>query len=185
MFKKLCLLLVAPTLQWPLHTIWEPVVDAAVSNPILPLDPFQAFTSGKFRQNIDVIIGSASGDGIQQLGDNILSGDSSYSSLQESFSVEGPKLMLGRASPDKQDVTLAEKLRYFYVGERVLNSSVDLEMVQLTSDNMYRAGGTPILDMMVLLQGGNSIYRYLFDYVGTVSYAMESFNLNRPELGKA
>ena len=178
--------LVAASNLWPVHTLWEPVIDNMVSDPILPLSPYEAFTSGKFKQSIDIIVGSASGDGIAQLGRNILNTDiaeSSYENLQENFQTVAPELMMGSQVADDQDIILAERLRYFYAGERLLNSSVDLEMVRLMSDNMYQAGGTFILNIMSLLQISNNVYHYFFNYVGTVSNAERWFNIHRPELG--
>ena len=173
--------LVHQTFFKPVHTIWEPTLDDKLDNPVFPLDPVQAILNGNFK-DVDLIIGSSSGDGIAQLGGNVLSNSTDYDYLQKNFKIKGPSLMLGRQEPDAEDLVLAEQLRYFYTGESVLNSSVDKQMVELMSDNMYETGGRSMLEILSFVSEKNH-YQYLFDYVGTNTYTNILYNLSRPDLG--
>ena len=173
--------LVSETFFKPVHQLWEPVIDDILKNPILPVDPYKAFISGQFK-DIDLIIGSNSGDGISQLGNNVLNNPSLYNNLQKNFKKAGPSLMLGRNEPDAADIILTERLRYYYLGESILNSTIDQQLVELMSDNMYQAGGRTILEILALFSDKQH-YQYYFDYVGTNSYSDILYNLSRPELG--
>ena len=104
---------------------------------ILPSDPLSSFLRGNFRP-VDLIIGSNTGDGISQLGRNVLADPNGYNTLQKSFKTAGTELFLGKREMNKADIVLAEKLRYFYMGEARLDSQVDGDMVELMTDNMYQ-----------------------------------------------
>ena len=123
--------LVAASAMFPAHTVWQPVIDSTLNeNSILPLDPLSRFDSktktlikdspfsilaGNFRR-VDVLFGSNTGDGISQLGGNLLTDpDKYYKELQEDFATEGPRLMLGRTEWRQEDVNLASRLRYTLV----------------------------------------------------------------------
>ena len=109
-------------------------------------------------QRVDLLFGSNTGDGISQLGRNLL-GDPEkyYKELQEDFATEGPRLLFGRSEWRQEDVNLAFRLRYkqlqqspvifsqtslstryFYTGESILSKTVDSAMVALMTDNMYQ-----------------------------------------------
>ena len=79
-------------------------------------------------QRVDLLFGSNTGDGISQLGGNLLSDPEKYykvlilrntarntekycKELQEDFATEGPRLMLGRSEWRQKDVDLAFRLR--------------------------------------------------------------------------
>ena len=103
-----------------------------------------------------MLFGSNTGDGIVQLGSNLLADpEKFYKELQEEFSTAGPRLMFGRTEWRQEDVNLAFRLRYtvaclvifsqtslssryFYTGENMLSKAVDSEMVALMTDNMYQ-----------------------------------------------
>ena len=174
--------LVAQTFTKPVHQLWEPVVDTDLQHPIFPLDLLSALSNGKFK-NVDIIIGSNSGDGIAQLGGNVLKDPSAYENLQKNFRQAGPELFLGRADPDDEDIFLAERLRYYYLRESILDSSIDKNLVDLMTDNMYEAGGRIMLEILSILVRNNNLYQYLFDYYGTKSHTTDWFNISRPELG--
>ena len=107
-------------------------------------------------RRVDLLFGSNTGDGIVQLGSNLLADpEKFYKELQEEFSTAGPRLMLGRTEWRQEDVNLAFRLRYtvaclviflqtslssryFYTGENMLSKAVDSEMVALMTDNMYQ-----------------------------------------------
>ena len=130
--------LVRAAAQYDVHTVWQPVLDSVLAEEsILPTDPLTAIKEGRGR-NVDLIIGSNSGDGIGQLGANVLSEPNAYKALQEDFRTAAPSLMLGRSEARRQDVVLAERMRYFYMGESRLEPAVDKEMVELMTDNMYQ-----------------------------------------------
>ena len=170
--------------MWQIHSIWAPVVDGMLSDPVLPLSPAEAFKTGNFKKTIDIIVLSTSGDAIVQVGRNILKTKAGYTNLQKGYSREAPALMMNSIGlPDKEDILLAERLRYFYIGEKVLDASIDLDMVRLMSDNMYQAGGSFILENMAAHQSDNRLYHIYFDYVSNVSNAKIWFNIVRPELG--
>ena len=60
-----------------------------------------------------MLFGSNTGDGIAQLGSNLLADpEKFYKELQEEFSTAGPRLMLGRTEWRQEDVNLAFRLRY-------------------------------------------------------------------------
>ena len=173
--------LVSETFFKPVHMMWEPIIDSTLTNSILPQDILSLFISGKFK-NVDVIIGSNNGDGIYSLGNNLLTDADAYDRLQSNFSQEGPALFFGVQNASMSDIVQAERLRYFYGGESVLNATVDNIMVELMTDNMYQAGGRALLE---ILQFGTSknIYQYNFQYVGSNSNTINWFNISRPELG--
>ena len=78
---------------------------------------------------MDLLFGSNTGDGISQLGGNLLTDPDKYykvliimmntarntekycKELQENFATEGPRLMLGRSEWRQKDVDLAFRLR--------------------------------------------------------------------------
>ena len=80
-------------------------------------------------QRVDLLFGSNTGDGISQLGGNLLTDPDKYykvliimmntarntekycKELQENFATEGPRLMLGRSEWRQKDVDLAFRLR--------------------------------------------------------------------------
>ena len=111
--------------------------------------------AGNLRR-VDLLFGSNTGDGIVQLGSNLLADpEKFYKELQEEFSTAGPRLMFGRTEWRQEDVNLAFRLRYtvaclvifsqtslssryFYTGENMLSKAVDSEMVALMTDNMYQ-----------------------------------------------
>ena len=79
-------------------------------------------------QRVDLLFGSNTGDGISQLGGNLLTDPEKYykvlimmitaintekycKELQENFATEGPRLMLGRSEWRQKDVDLAFRLR--------------------------------------------------------------------------
>ena len=111
--------------------------------------------AGNLRR-VDLLFGSNTGDGIAQLGSNLLADpEKFYKELQEEFSTAGPRLMFGRTEWRQEDVNLAFRLRYtvaclviflqtslssryFYTGENMLSKAVDSEMVALMTDNMYQ-----------------------------------------------
>ena len=79
-------------------------------------------------QRVDLLFGSNTGDGISQLGGNLLTDPEKYykvlfmmntarntkkycKELQENFVTEGPRLMLGRSEWRQKDVDLAFRLR--------------------------------------------------------------------------
>ena len=58
------------------------------------------------------MFGSNTGDGISQLGGNLLTDpEKYYKEMQEDFPTEGPRVMLGRAEWRQEDVNLAFRLR--------------------------------------------------------------------------
>ena len=70
--------------------------------------------AGNF-QRVDLLFGSNTGDGIVQLGSNLLADpEKFYKELQEDFTTEGPRLMFGRTEWRQQDVNLAFRLRFVY-----------------------------------------------------------------------
>ena len=111
--------------------------------------------AGNLRR-VDLLFGSNTGDGIVQLGSNLLADpEKFYKELQEEFSTAGPRLMFGRFEWRQEDVNIAFRLRYrvsylviysqtslssryFYTGENMLSKAVDSEMVALMTDNMYQ-----------------------------------------------
>ena len=124
--------------MFPAHSVWQPVLDGALGEAgILPSDPLSSLLRGDFR-HVDLIIGSNTGDGISQLGRNVLADPDMYDILQKSFKTAGTELFLGVRNMNKADIVLAERLRYFYIGEASLSSQVDDEMVELMTDNMYQ-----------------------------------------------
>ena len=68
--------------------------------------------AGNLRR-VDLLLGSNTGDGIVQLGSNLLADpEKYYKELQEEFSTAGPRLMFGRTEWRQEDVNLAFRLRY-------------------------------------------------------------------------
>ena len=173
--------LVSQTFFKPAHMLWEPIIDSKLKNPLFPQDPLSALFSGKGK-NVDLIFGSNNGDGIAYLGDNLLVNSDFYEKLQSNFIKEGPALFLKVENASKADIVLAERLRYFYGGESVLNNSLDKTMVDLMTDNMYQSGGKAMLELLQFGQTEN-IYQYSFQYVGSKTNSMNWFNIDRPELG--
>ena len=180
--------LVEMSAMFPPHSVWQPVVDSILGEEsILPSDPLSSILRGNFRP-VDLIIGSNTGDGISQLGRNVLADPDDYNTLQKSFNTAGTELFLGKREMNKADIVLAERLRYFYMGEARLDSLVDKDMVELMTDNMYQAGGRRIADYLRQREeygpsGGHRLFQYIFSYVGSVTNSKLDFNLNRPELG--
>merc|ERR1719507_16685 len=89
--------LVAASAMFPAHTVWQPVIDVALGGfSVLPVDPLSSILAGNLRR-VDLLFGSNTGDGIAQLGSNLLADpEKFYKELQEEFSTAGPRLMLGR-----------------------------------------------------------------------------------------
>ena len=132
--------LVEMSAMFPPHTVWQPVLDGILGEEsILPSDPLSSILRGNFRP-VDLIIGSNTGDGISQLGRNVLADPNDYDTLQKSFKTAGTELFLGKREMNKADIVLAERLRYFYMGEARLDPQVDQDMVELMTDNMYQVG---------------------------------------------
>ena len=68
--------------------------------------------AGNLRR-VDILFGSNTGDGIVQLGSNLLTDpEKSYKELQKDFATAGPRLMFGRTDWRQEDVNLAFRLRY-------------------------------------------------------------------------
>ena len=133
--------LVEMSAMFPPHSVWQPVLDGALGEAsILPSDPLSSILRGNFRP-VDLIIGSNTGDGISQLGRNVLADPNDYITLQKSFKTAGTELFLGKREMNKADIVLAERLRYFYMGEARLDPQVDQDMVELMTDNMYQVRG--------------------------------------------
>ena len=132
--------LVEMSAMFPPHSVWQPVLDGGLGEEsILPSDPLSSLIHGKFRP-VDLIIGSNTGDGISQLGRNVLADRNDYNTLQKSFKSAGTELFVGKREMNKADIVLAERLRYFYLGEARLDHQVDKDMVELMTDNMYQVG---------------------------------------------
>ena len=130
--------LVKQSAIFPAHSIWQPVLDGDLGEAgILPFDPLSSMLRGDFR-HVDLILGSNTGDGISQLGRNVLADPDVYDTLQKSFKTAGTELFLGEREKNKADIVQAERLRYFYMGEASLGPQVDEEMVELMTDNMYQ-----------------------------------------------
>ena len=133
--------LVEMSAVFPPHSVWQPVLDGVLGEEsILASDPLSSIIRGNFRP-VDLIIGSNTGDGISQLGRNVLANPNEYDTLQKSFKTAGTELLLGKREMNKADIVLAERLRYFYMGEARMDPQVDKDLVELMTDNMYQVRG--------------------------------------------
>ena len=73
---------VAAAAMFDPHTAWQPVVDAVLGEAaVLPRDPLAAILGGGARQ-VDLVVGANTGDGISQLGRNVLTDPTYYTALQ-------------------------------------------------------------------------------------------------------
>ena len=175
--------------MFPVHTVWQPVLDPGLAElAVLPADPLTRLRQGHFN-NVDLIVGSNSGDGVSQVGSaGLLTDPQQYAKLEREWEVEGPRLLLGRHPATPRDLQLANRLRRFYLGQQRLDSGsreVDRGLAELMTDNMYQAGGRQMLEVLLERnsQAGNTFYQYLFSYIGSVTNTQTWFNVSRPDLG--
>ena len=64
-----------------------------------------------------------------------------------------------------------------------MNSDIDIEMVELLTDNYFQAGQREILNALSFFANNQGIYSYLYNYTGAVRNAEELWNISRIDIG--
>ena len=154
---------------------WLAVIDAEfTAMPTFPDDPELLLLNGDFNTDVEVIIGTNSGEGVLYWLYNLFE-PSYWDAYRETYDSDGVrKLFQLSRDPTAEEIEKAHQIVDFYVGSlENVNSHITEEhikgMVDYTTDAGFLYGSRKTLDY--LSKCGVKVYQYIFSYVGEYNTA--------------
>ena len=156
---------------------WLAVIDAEfTAMPTFPDDPELLLFNGDFNTDVEVIIGTNSGEGVLYWLYNLFE-PSYWDAYRETYDSDGVrKLFQLSRDPTAEEIEKAHRIIDFYVGSiENVNSHITEEhikgMVDYTTDAGFLYGSRKTLDY--LSNRGVKVYQYIFSYVGEYNTACQ------------
>ena len=162
--------------------VWIAVPDQDLTpEPFLPGEAEELMATGNFNQDVEVIIGTNSDEGLLNI-INLLVDPTQWDEYRDNFDTETIPIMFN--IPNQSDITgddieKAHELVEFYVGSMVnINEDHKQGIFDLGTDSWFLYGTYKTIKY--LLQYGVTVYQYVLTYRGKFSWS-QLYGLDPPQ----
>ena len=160
---------VSMTLEWA--SPWQGVLDNGfTSDPFLPGSVKELLQSEQFNQDVEVIIGTNSAEGILTVGPGT-NGLTQWDEFRGNIELNGPSFLFGIPNPSDftdEDFEKMNKLINYYVGSiENINDEHKQGVIDMFTDAGFQYGTHQTINLLV--EQNVTLYQYLLTYQGEYS----------------
>ena len=162
--------------------VWIAVPDQDLTpEPFLPGEAEELMATGNFNQDVEVIIGTNSDEGLLNI-INVLVDPTQWDEYRDNFDTETIPIMFNipnQSDITEDDIEKAHELVEFYVGSMVnINEDHKQGIFDLGTDSWFLYGTYKTIKY--LLQYGVTVYQYVLTYRGKFSWS-QLYGLDPPQ----